>query len=105
MPLINCEAEPILTWSAGWVIIYTDVANQVPTFTISETNLYDLIVTLSTQDNAKSLPQLKSGFKKTISWNKYLSKPKLLSQNGNLSHLNEPSFPGVNRHFVLVLLV
>ena len=105
MPLINCEVEVILARSAGCVIIYTDVSNQSPTFTITETNLYVTAVTLSTQDNAKSLPQLKSGFKRTISWNKYLSKPKLLSQNGNLSHLNEPSFPGVNRHFVLVLLV
>ena len=25
MPLINCEVEIILTWSAGCVIIYTDV--------------------------------------------------------------------------------
>ena len=31
MPLINCEVELILTWSAGCVIIYTDVADQVPT--------------------------------------------------------------------------
>ena len=82
-------------------MIYTDVANQVPTFTISETNLYDLIVTLSTQDNAKPLPQLKSGFKRTISWNKYLAKPELLAQNPNLNHLIEPSFQGVNRLFVL----
>ena len=104
MPLINCEVEPILTWSAGWVIIYTDVANQVPTFTISETNLYDLIVTLSTQDNAKSLPQLKSGFKRTISWNKYLTKLELLlARNANLNHLIEPNFQGVNRLFVLHL--
>ena len=67
MSLINCEVEFILTWSAGCVIIYTDVADQVPTFTITETNLYVPVVTLSTHNNAKLLPQLKSGFKKTIS--------------------------------------
>ena len=72
MPLINCEVELILTWSINCVIIYTDVAEQVPTSTITETNLYVLVVTLSTQDNAKLLPQLKSDFKRTISWNKYL---------------------------------
>ena len=60
MPLINCEVELILTWSVGCVIIYTDIANQNPTFTIKETNLYVLMVALSTQDNAKLLPQLKS---------------------------------------------
>ena len=101
MPLINCEVELILTWSAECVIIYTDIDNQVPTFTITETNLHVPVVTLSTQDNAKLLPQLKSGFKRTISWNKYLAKPELLVQNANLNHLIEPRFQGVNRHFVL----
>ena len=92
-PLINCEVNLILTWSADCVIIYTNVANQIPTFTITETNLYVPVVTLSTQDNAKLLSQLKSGFKRTISWNKYLSKP-------NLNHLVQPCFQGVNRIFV-----
>ena len=73
MRLINCEIELILTWSENCVIIYTDVNNQVPTFTITETNVS--VVTLSTQDNSKLLPQLKYGFKRTISWNKYLAKP------------------------------
>ena len=101
MPLINCEVELILTWSAGCVIIYTDVDNQVLTFTITETNLYVSVVTLSTQDNEKVLSQLKSGFKRKISWNKYLAKPELLAQNANLNHLIEPSFQGINRLFVL----
>ena len=74
---------------------------QNPTFAITETNLYVPLVTLSTQDNSKLLPQLKSGFKRTISWNKYLTKPELLAQNANLNHLIEPSFQGVNRLFVL----
>ena len=47
------------------------------------------MVTLSTQYNAKLLSQLKSGFKRTISWNKYLPKPELLPQNKNLNHLIE----------------
>ena len=66
MPLINCEVELILNWLANCVIIYTNVANQVPAFTIIETNLYFPVVTLSTQDNEKLLPQLKSGFKRKI---------------------------------------
>ena len=79
MPLINCEVELILKWSANCVIIYTDVHNQVFTFTITETTPHVPVVTLSTQDNAKLLPQLKYGFKRTISWNKYLAKPELLA--------------------------
>ena len=92
MSLINCEVELILTWSGGCVIIFTDVENQVPIFTITETNLYVPVVTLSTQNNAKLLPQLKPGFKRTISWNKYLPKPELLAQNANVNHLIEPRF-------------
>ena len=57
MSLISCEVELILTWSAGCVIIDTNVANQNPIFTITETNLYNPVVTLSTQDNAKLLQQ------------------------------------------------
>ena len=58
-------------------------------------------MTLSTQENPKFLQQLKSGFKRVINWNKYLSKPELLAQNPNLNHLVEPSFQGINRLFVL----
>ena len=97
MPLVSCEVEPFLDWSENCLIIYTDIANQNPTFTITETNRYVPVVTLSTQDNAKLLPQLENGFKRTISWNKYLAKPELLAQNANLNHLIEPSFQGVNR--------
>ena len=56
MPLIICEVELILNWSANCAIIYTNIANQVPTFTITEKNLYVPVVTLSTKDNAKLLP-------------------------------------------------
>ena len=102
--LINCEVELILDWWANYVIIYKNVENQVPTFRITETNLCVPVVTLSTQDNAKLLPQLKSGFKRTVSWNKYLAKPELLARNRNLNHLIESSFQGIfcfNRVLVL----
>ena len=71
MSLINCEINLILTWSSTCVI--TD-SNGAGTFKISDTKLYVPVVTLSTQENAKLLQQLKSGFKRVITWNKYLSK-------------------------------
>ena len=58
-------------------------------------------MTLSTQDNAKLLQQLKSGFKRTINWNKYKSNIKTFRQNRYLYHLINPSFQGVKRLFVL----
>ena len=52
----------------------TDVADQGATFSITDTKLYVLVVTLSTQDNAKLLEKLKTGFKGTINWYRYQSK-------------------------------
>ena len=101
MPLINCEVNLILTRSSTCVLISTNVQNQNATFEITDTKLYVPVVTLSTQENTKFFQQLKSGFKRVINWNKYLSKPELLAQNLNLNHLVEPSFQGVNRLFVL----
>ena len=88
----------MLTWSSTCVIANTTGAGS---FAITDTKLYVPVVTLSTQDNAKLLEQLKSGFKRVINWNKYLSKLKLLAQNPNLNLLVEPRFQGVNRLFVL----
>ena len=101
MPLINCEVSLILTWSSTCVLIATNIPNQNATFAITDTKLYVPVVNLSTQENTKFLQQLKSGFKRVINWNKYLSKPELLAENPNLNHLIEPSFQGVNRLFVL----
>ena len=42
MPLIDFEVELIWTWSANCVVISTNIANQNPTFTITETNLHVL---------------------------------------------------------------
>ena len=96
-PLINCQVSLILTWSSTCVITNSTDEGK---FEISDTKLY-VVVTLSPQDNAKLMQQLKSGFKRVINWNKYLSKPELLAQNPHLNHLVEPSFEGVNRLFVL----
>ena len=101
MPLINCKVNLILTWSSTCVVVSTNIAYQGATFTITDTRLYVPVVTLSTQENAKLLQQLKSGSKRVINWNKYLSKPELVAQNPNLNHLVEPSFHRVNRLFVL----
>ena len=66
MPLINCEINLILTWSAKCFIIDNPIVGQEPLFAITDTKLYIPVITLSTQDNAKPLEQLKSGFKRTI---------------------------------------
>ena len=98
MPLINCEVNLILTWSSTCVITNSTGAG---TFAITDTKLYVLVVTLSPQENTKLLLQLKSGFKRVINWNKYLSKPESFRRNSNFNYLVEPSFQGINRLFIL----
>ena len=88
----------LLTWSSTCVI--TD-SNGAGTFAITDTKLYVPVVTLSTQENTKLLQQLKSGFKRVINWNKYLSKPESFRRNADLNYLVEPSLQGINRLFVL----
>ena len=100
MTLINCEVNLILKWSSTCVI--TD-SNGAGTFAITDTKFYVPVVTLSTQENTKLLQQLRSGFKREINWNKYLSKPESFRRNANLIYLVEPSFQGINRLFVLAL--
>ena len=73
MPLINCEVNLILTWWPTCVIPSTTGKTK---FRITEAKLYVPVVTLSTEDNAKLLQQLKSGFKRTNNWNKHQSDPK-----------------------------
>ena len=63
MSLINCEAIFSLTWSITCVITNFTGEGRL---TITGTKLFVLVVTLSTQDNAKLLQQLKSGFRRTI---------------------------------------
>ena len=68
MPLINCKINLILTWSDNCVLSNNIKAKR---FAITDTKLYVSVVTSPTQDNAKLLEQLKSGFKRTINWNMY----------------------------------
>ena len=67
MPLINCEVNLISTWSKYCVITNSTGEGK---FKTTDAKLCVPVVTLSTQDNAKLLQQLKSGFKRTINWNK-----------------------------------
>ena len=76
MPLINCQINIFLAWSEKCIIVtgdYGDNASNQQKFGITDTKLYVPVVTLPTQDNEKLLQKLKTGFKRTIEWNKYQS--------------------------------
>ena len=112
IPLINGEAELILIWFKNFVladmIVRTAqggnpaiVAPSGATFKITDTKLYVPVVTLSKENDIKLLEQLKSGFKRTIKWNKYRSQMTIQPQNNNLNYLIDPTFTNVNRLFIL----
>ena len=52
-------------------VCYDSPTNAV--FKITDCKLYVPVVTLSAENDNKLLEQLKTGFKKTIKWNKYRS--------------------------------
>ena len=63
--------------------------------------MYVPVVTLSAENNNKLSEQLKTGFKRTITWNKYRSEMSNQAKNNNLIYLIDPTFTNVNRLFVL----
>ena len=73
MPLSSFEISLQLKWSRNCIRIVRTAKNQYPSFQINNNKLYVSVVTLSTQENIKLLKQLKSGFKRTSNWNKYLA--------------------------------
>ena len=111
IPLINCEVELILTWFKNCVLtdksrreanyganpnVYEIDDPEDATFKITDTKLYVPVVTLSKEDDIKLLEQLKSGFKRTIKWNKYGSQMTIQPKNNNLNYLTDPTFTSVN---------
>ena len=118
MTLINCEVTLTLTWSENCVL--TDIKTQTAaaaqgdnparekvdaptnaTFKITDTKLYVPVVTLSAKDDNNFLERLKSGFKRTINWNKYRSEMNDQTKTNHLNYLIDPTFTKFNRLFVL----
>ena len=64
---------------------------------------YVPVVTLSINDNTKCSENIKQGFKRTISWNKYRSEIATQPKNNNLDYLINATFRNINRFFVLSL--
>ena len=113
IPLINCEITLILSWHEECVLVGrafrgppaapTNRINS-PTsakFEITDCKLYVPVVTFSAENDNKLLEQLKSGFRITIKWNKYMSQMSNQNKNNNLNYLIDPTFSNVNRLFVL----
>ena len=71
------------------------------TFEITDVKLFVPVVTLSKENDIQLLEELKTGFKRTIKWNKYRLQISIQPQNNNSNYLIETTFTSVNRLFVL----
>ena len=110
IPLINCETTLILSWYKECVLVGRAfrgppaAAINSPTdakFEITDCKLYVPVVTLSAENDIKLSEQLKSGFRITIKWNKYMSQMSNQNKNNNLNYLIDPTFGNVHRLFIL----
>ena len=105
IPLINCEITLVLSWYKECVLVGRahrgSPAPALVFITYPENcPLYVPMVTLSAGNDNKLLEQLKSGYKRSIKWNKYMSQMSNQNKN-NLNYLIDPTFSNVNRLFVL----
>ena len=105
MPLVNCKIDLELTWHKDFMISSVNAAaGQVVSLMITNTKLYVPVVTLSTKDNNNLTKQLNDGFKRTIYWNQYVSKPfteQAANKTGITRFALDAAFQGVNQLFVL----
>ena len=119
MPLVNCEVELKLKWNKNCVLVNKATADAraaqgvvaartaintptAATLNVTGCKLYIPVVTLRAIDETKLLNNLKTGFKRTITWNKYRSQITNQAINNNLNYLIDPTFTNVHRLFVLV---
>ena len=105
MPLVNCKIDLELTRHKDCMISCANAAaGQVVSFMITNTKLKVPVVTLSNKDNTNLTKQLNEGFKRTIYWNQYVSKPfpeTPHKKTGISRFALDAAFQGVKRLFVL----
>ena len=68
---------------------------------ITCTKIYVPELTLSISDNIKLLGNIKQGFKRTFSWNKYIPEKTTQRKNNILDYMIDPTLRNINRLFVL----
>ena len=99
--ITSLENRLVAAPQVGNPLVYDDSPTNA-VFEITDCKLYVPAVTLSAEDDNKLLEQLKTGFKRTIKWNKYRSEMSNQTKNNNLNYLIDPTFTRLlNRLFVL----
>ena len=103
MLFINCNVHLELNWIEFCIL---SSAGNSAKFEITDAKLHVPIVTLSTKDSVNLTKQLSEGFKRSVYWNSYQTKPKkVIEKEKNIYELLNALFQGVRRLFVLAYVV
>ena len=109
MPLIDCEVSLTLSWPKNSILNDLITIAPVPTqgdnparpaiaaptgatFKMTDRKLYVSVVTLPAENDNKHFEQLKTGFKRTVKWNKHRSEMSNETKNNNLNYLIDRTF-------------
>ena len=96
-----CSGKRLVTAAQGGNPAVYDDSSESAVFKIKDCKFYVPVVTLSSENDMILLEQFKTGFKRTIKWNKYRLEMSNQTKNNNLNYLIDPTFTNVNRLFVL----
>ena len=103
MPLINCKAHLEPNWIEDCIL--SRIGDSAK-FKITDAKLNSPTVALSTTDSVNLTKQLSEGFKRSIYWNSYQTKPaKVVEEGKNFYELLNAAFLAVRRWFVLAYFV
>ena len=103
MPLINCKVHLELNWIEDCIL---SSAGNSAKFEITDAKLHVPIVTLSTKDSINLTKQLTEGFKRSVYWNSYQTKPAMVIEKAkSLYELLNAALQGVRRLFALAYAV
>ena len=103
MPLINCKVYLELNWIEECIL--SSAGNSAKS-EMADAKLHVTIVIFCTKDRANLTKQLSEGFKRSVYWNSYETKPAKVIENGkNLYELLNASFQGVKGLFALAYFI
>ena len=103
MPLINCKVRLELNWVEDYIL---SSARDSAKFEITDDKLHIPIVTLSTKDCVNLVKKLSEGFKRSVYWCGYQTKPLKVIEKGKILHkMHNASFQDVRRLFALAYVV
>ena len=103
MLLINCKVHLGLNWIEDCIL---SSSGDSAKFEITDAKLHVPIVTLSTKDSVNLTKQLSEGFKRSVCWNNYQTKPvKVIEKGKTCTNYLMHHFKALEYYFFLLVLL